>query len=277
MEPPLTIYIDEAGDPGAKDGIRYLADRHEWLCLSAFVIRTERDADLVAWVRDLRAVANATQSGALHYARITKGRRTAVCSELAAKKARAFVLASHKSNLREYINPRLGAMIASPKLYNWCLRLLLERVTAWAVAWMVKNDIEPCGLRVVLAERGGHDYDHLFAYIDKLKMQAESGTLLLKGKGLHPALLDRAEWSVRPMAPWAGLQLADVIASSFYQAANSASPSHDVAPAQTLAPIVAKGDDGRAADFGVTVWPLPHQAPIPDEAKAIFRFYGYGW
>jgi hypothetical protein len=57
--PELTIYVDEAGDPGAKDGLRFLGDRYEWLTFGAVAVRTSRDLEIVDWVKDLRQVANA--------------------------------------------------------------------------------------------------------------------------------------------------------------------------------------------------------------------------
>lgn len=273
MASALTIYIDEAGDPGVRDGLSYLGKRHEWLGIAAVAVRSSRNADLVEWVREMRQQANATQSGALHYHKITVERRAGVCSLLAGKPARAFILASHKSNVREYINPRLQKMIDGGKFYNWCIRLLLERVTAWAEAWQLKDLGRLEGLQVVFARRG-HDYDHFFSYVDLLRMQAENGTLFLKGPGLAPALLDRSEWSLSQPEQLAGLQLADTVASAFYQAANTASPAHDVAPAESLKTIMA-AKAGIAANNGVTVWPLPQQADFPDESKPIFRFYGY--
>jgi hypothetical protein len=181
-------------------------------------------------------------------------------------------MASHKTNMREYVNARIGKMIESGKFYNWCMRLLLERVTEWAASLQKRESgcLEP--LRIVFAERGGHDYEHFFKYIDLLAMQGKENTLYLKGKGLSPELLARDHWSVLPAEKWAGLQLADTVASAFYQAANTASPSWDLAPAEALAPIMA----GRA-NVGVTVFPLPSQGVIPQEARRIFRFYGYDW
>jgi hypothetical protein len=273
MEPALTIYIDEAGDPGVRDGLRYLGERHEWLCLGAVAVRSSRDADLVGWVKELRTEARSTQSGALHYNRITLERRPGVCSLLGTKPARAFVMASHKSNLREYINPRLQQMIDAGKMYNWCIRLLLERVTAWAETWQRQELKRLEGLRVIFARRG-HDWDHFFSYVETLRWQSENGKLFLKGPGLNPALLDQSHWSLSQPEQYAGLQLADTVASAFYQAANTASPSYNVVPAQNLKTIMAtKG--GAEANCGVTVWPLPHQAPFPEASKPVFRAYGY--
>ncbi|MGE0773688.1 MAG: hypothetical protein AB7G25_09105 [Sphingomonadaceae bacterium] len=111
MPTPLTVYIDEAGDPGVRDGLRYAADRHEWLCISAVVVRTRREAEAVDWVKEMRLAANSTQAGALHYHKVAIGRRLVVCEALASKPVKVFCLASHKSNLREYVNERIGKML----------------------------------------------------------------------------------------------------------------------------------------------------------------------
>jgi hypothetical protein len=275
MPPSLTINIDEAGDPGVKDGLRYLSDRHEWLCFGALAVRSSREAEIPDWVRDLREKARSRQSAVLHYAKVSLDRRAQVTALLAEKPCKAFVLASHKSNVREYINPRIGSMDANT-FYNWCLRLLLERVTAWAERWQLRHlgMVEP--LEVILEERGGTDYEHLFSYIDKIRMQAETRTLKLKGPGLNPTLLDRTHWRVERKSSWAGLQLADLVASAFYQAANAASPTFDQAPALALRPIIAR-KNGDAVNFGLTVFPLSHQATMPEQCRQIFEAYGYGF
>lgn len=273
---PLTVYIDEAGDPGVRDGLRYAVDRHEWLCISAVVVRTTLEAEAVEWVKEMRTAANSTQAGALHYHKIAIGRRLAVCETLASKPVKVFCLASHKSNLREYVNERIGKMLDAGIFYNWCLRLLLERVTAWAEEWLQQEVGGLHPLKVIFAERGGHDYAGFFSYVDTLRMQSENGTLFLKGKGLAPTMLDRSDWIVRRAETLAGLQLADTAASAFYQAANTASPSWALAPAQALKRVVAE-DKKSAANFGLTVWPLPHQAELPEASRQIFRHYGYSF
>lgn len=275
MCPTLTVYIDEAGDPGVRDGLAYRSSRHEWLCISAVVTRSNRDGEVVEWVKRLREKAASTQAASLHYHRIKADRRTSVCEELAKHPCRAFVLASHKSNLREYINPRIGAMIDGGTFYNWCLRLLLERVTSWAEAWQKENAVTREPLRIVFAQRG-HDWDHFFAYVDLLRMQKLAGTLYLKGPGLAVELLDREYWTVEQAALNAGLQLADTVASSFYQAANSVAPNFDIQPACALAPIL-PCRRGVAANYAVTLFPLAHQASLPEEARPIFEHYGYSF
>lgn len=275
MPPALTVFFDEAGDPGIRDGVRYAPQRHEWLCLSAVVVRTVNEPDTVAWIREMREVANARQSETLHYHRIAKARREGVCSTMGEKPLRVFCLASHKTNMREHINPRLGKMDSGHEFYNWCTRILFERLTDWCAAVQKREmgQLEP--LRLVLAERGGHDYQSMFDYVDKLKWQSSTNSLKIKGIGLDPPLLEREHWSVERAEARAGLQLADTAASAFYQAANTISPSWDIAPAKTLKPVVAKNTRGDQANYGLTVWPLRHQSPLPAASRPIFEFFGY--
>jgi hypothetical protein len=275
MSHQLTVFIDEAGDPGTRDGIAYYDTRHEWLCISAVVTRSARADDVIQWVKDLRAVANSRQAGALHYHRITNERRPGVCSELARKPVRAVTVASHKSNMREYVNPRLGAKVASDRFYNWAVRLLLERVTGWAEDWLIKEHGALTPMRIIFATRGGHDYEHMFKYIDKLRMQRETGTLFLKGKGLHPTLLNQEHWETKSTDEAAGLQLADCVASAFAQGVNVLSPVYWTEPAKALAPIMVTDRHGVVADTGLMLLPFRHHGKIPNESWPLFEFYGF--
>lgn len=275
MSPALTVYIDEAGDPGVRDGLHYTNQRHEWLCLSAAVVRAERDLEPVNWVRELREEARSRQRADLHFARIAPDRRTAVCELLATKPLRGFCVASHKTNMRQHFNQKLGRLDRADQFYNWCMRLLLERVTRWAERWHRSERTEARPLEIVFAHRGGHNYAHMFAYFETLRMQVQAGTLVLKGGGLAQPMLDQSFWRVEPAENVAGCQLADTIASAVYQAINAASPVWDMKPGQALKRIIAEDSRGACANLGMTVWPLPHQAPVPEDSKPFFEFYGY--
>ncbi len=273
--PLLTLFLDEAGDPGAHDGLSYLPGRYEWLCLGGYLIRTEREPETVEWVRELRYEVKATQAPALHYHRVNLRRREQLCRSLASRPARAFCVLSHKSNLREYHNPKLGRFSDPDKLYNWCIRLLLERVTEWCRPLQTSERGGPEPIRIVFSERGGHDYDHLFSYLDMLNMQYDAGRMKLAPRHWSSAMVRTDQFEIVRADAAAGLQLADVIASSFHQSANTAHPHWDIAPASALEPVVAKDEKGSAANMGVTVWPLRHQAPVPEGARPIFEKYGY--
>ncbi|EGE59348.1 UNVERIFIED_ORG: hypothetical protein GGI63_005943 [Rhizobium esperanzae] len=75
----------------------------------------------------------------------------------------------------------------------------------------------------------------------------------------------------------AGLQLADVIASSFYQAVDNL----DTGPcepkyAMALEPRLAFGPREERRDYSVILQPTPcWEADITEDQKKIFRYYGY--
>jgi len=271
----LTVYIDESGDPGVRDGLHYLEMRHEWMTLSACVIRTDRNLEPVEWVQSLQAAACSTQSTSLHYARVHRDKRVPLCQGVASLPIRAFCIATHKSNMRSHVNPVLGKMPKGDQFYNWCMRLLLERVTRWAEQWHLKEKIPLSPLKVIFANRGGHDYDKMFGYFDRLRGQIHGKGPTLSGMGLREPFLIRENWTVEPAEKVAGCQIADAIASAIYQGANASSPNWDMAPALALKKVLAKDRSGVIANMGVTVWPLTHQAEVPEPSRPLFNSFGY--
>jgi hypothetical protein len=123
-------FIDEAGDPGLNT-VRPIdaVGGTEWLCLGAIVIRAKYDADIAEWVRLLQSKARIRGEKDLHYRNLPEFRKRIVWSELARLPVCAFVLASNKKNMRQYRNQRAERVKSQKWFYNFCLRLLLERVT----------------------------------------------------------------------------------------------------------------------------------------------------
>jgi hypothetical protein len=272
----LTVFIDEGGDSGANDGIRFYPGRHEWFTLAAVVVRSSNEPKTVNWVASLRDIANSHQGHMLHYQRVALARRVPLCVALSELPVRGFVVASHKSNLREYENPKLGHMTPAV-LYNFCCRLLFERIMSWADGLIRREAGEREPIEFVFSRLGGHNYDKMFSYLEKCSMQRRTGGAKLPFKEWIPELLDHKKLIVEPAQGRAGLQLSDVVASAFYQAANTISPNFSIEPALALKPIIPASKLGTEADLGVTVWPLRHQAPLPIESRAIFEGYGYSF
>lgn len=270
----LTIFIDEGGDSGVRDGLRFHHSRHEWFSLGAYVVRTDTQ-DLTVEIRDeIMREAKVTQSPTLHYYKLKPDRRKQACTILGKKSARAFCLMSHKTNMRSYYNEVLGKFDAI-KFYNWCSRLLLERIMEFAELDAKERGVEIEPAHFVFSENKGHDYDGLKAYYRLLNYQAENDIFKLRPKRWIPGFVTEERISVQPHDSLAGLQLADVVASAFLQGANSHANNHDPAPASELQKIVAKDAKGVRANCGLTLWPLPSQAEIPECARPIFETFGY--
>lgn len=270
----LTIFIDEGGDSGVRDGLRFQHSRHEWFSVGAYVVRTNSTDGTVALRDRIMGEARVTQTGSLHYYKLKPDRRLQVCTLLGAHSARAFCLLSHKANLRNYYNEKLGKFDAQ-KLFNWCSRLLIERIMEFAAldAKLTGQAIGPATF--IFSENKGHDYDHMRSYFGTLEHQATQSQMILKPKRWVPNFLVPDRVLVKPHDDLAGLQLADVIASAFLQGANSNANNHDPAPAVALRRIMAKDGRGRIGNCGVTLWPLPTQGPIPETARPLFKAYGY--
>jgi hypothetical protein len=275
MNPKYIVYIDEAGDPGIKRNSNG-DPRYEWFTLGAAVVRVEDEPHIVEWIRDALSGAKGRQSPSLHYRNLTAGAKLSVCEGLGARPIRAFALASHKSNMRRHLNQRLSTEERASRFYNWCIRVLLERVTEWVEHHSIVDFGVKHPAQLVFSERGGHNYAKLFWYLfDKLGWQEESGMLFLPRPVIR-GVLKRSLSSVEPHEKRAGLQVADVVASAFFQAANSGLGSFDCAPAQHLRRIMARSPASKAkANFGVTLLPMPEQAQIPASDRGIFRFYGF--
>lgn len=94
---------------------------------------------------------------------------------------------------------------------------------------------------------------------------------VVKWAVLHPRLITSI-----PHEKSAGAQLADVVASSFFQATNtSGQGSWDCQLAQMLKPRIWERD-GVYENAGLSLHPTPYtKAQLSERQKQIFRFYGF--
>jgi hypothetical protein len=277
LKPYYIAFIDEAGDPGLNT-VRPIDTNggSEWLCLGACVIRAAHEADLTNWVHAIEASAGIRHTSNLHYRNLPAFRKRIVCAELAKLPIRAFVLTSNKKNMRQYRNARAERMKSQQWFYNFCLRLLLERVTHFCYEHARSDNARNRFLKIIYSERGGHSYGQTVAYHELLKNQAKAGALILTKRRIFWEVLD---WRLAEAASHkssAGAQLADVIASSFYQAIDTLPPTKwNNEFAKLLKPIVAK-DDGHYFNYGLALQPTPpSKAKLTDQQKELFEFYGY--
>lgn len=271
-------YVDEAGDPGLRKVRPIDADgSSEWLILSAVVMKAKREAELDDWLLETKKAIAVDIRGALHFRKLSPTRRLAVATRLAGYPVRAFAICSNKKNMRGWRNVRAEKIPSQEWFYNWCLRLLLERLTGFC-EFRRHIDLEGrgCKIKVEFSRRGGHRYSQTRAYTLYLRHQEKGDKVFLKKRQILTDLLstdlmeDHPHWS-RP-----GLQLADIVASAFYSATNTIGPGvWDIEPAKALTPIVAK-ENGSAVDFGVALQPTPPwKGNLTVDQRRIFEHFGY--
>ncbi len=267
------LYVDEAGDTGLQR-VQPIdpAGSSEWLVIGGVLVRAEREMETVRWVRAIREKIRIRQRPDLHFRLLSDDRKNAVCQEIASLPVRCFVLLSNKKNLRGYKNTRAEHARTSTQewYYNFCVRLLLERVTHYVKGRTQHDFGETRHVEVVFSDRGGMKYSQTKAYYDLLRAQARSGSTVLKKRTiqwevLHPHLVRSI-----PHRQNAGVQLADAVASSFYQAA-SAKGDH----AKQLAKVLPM-ENGKRRDYSVALMPTPPAAAeLTAAQKDIFRYFGY--
>ena len=277
MEYGYIAYIDEAGDPGLKKVRPIDADgSSEWLILSAVLMRRKWESEVVCWVDSIRDDLGIRQRRDLHYRDLSPTRKLAAVSRISELPLRAFVFCSNKKNMRGYQNLKAARVPSQEWFYNWCLRLLLERVTSFCGDRTLRDYGKVRKLKVEFSRRGGHRYSQTKAYSQYLRHQQQAGSVFLKKRVPLMDFLETDLMEDHPHKTRAGLQIADLVASAFYQAADVSGPGKwDLEPAKLLTRIMAK-ENGCVRNSGVTLWPSPAwKAELSPEQQLIFEHYGY--
>ena len=278
-------YIDEAGDLGLKR----LRPKHpkgasEWFVLAGVVVSRPNELNARRWLEQMLEATRGQQiegqRQSLHFRNLSDPHKTLVCEMLAALPVRCFIVASHKKSLLTWRpSPGLVQMDNRDWFYNFLTRYILERIT-WFVSHNSKKTFgAPQRLKVVFSERNGLNTGQIGVYLERLRNQTRYGTLFLNKGNLQWdafefSLLRRANHNVS-----AGLQLADIVASSFFRACDQHN-TLDCTPrfAKLLDPVMARQPDrksGLASGFGVKV--LPEYQPenwLPTQSQ-VFAHFGY--
>lgn len=271
-------YFDEAGDPGIKKVVPVdNSGGTEWFTLGCVVIKASRESEPIDFIKRARLRINSTQRPDIHYKNLKPWQRVTVCTEAAKENARFFCLSSNKISMRKYSNPKAAAVSLHPNnfFYNYCIRILLERVTAWVEARSLQDFGVPRKVKLVFSERGGHSYRHVETYTELLRIQQEKSRLFQDFRAPKFSVLDKDLIEVIRHNQNAGLQMADIVASAFYQAANARALNWSTEPAKALKPRMATGRSG-VANVGLTLLPWrTWTSPLTEDQKQIFRYYGH--
>ncbi|PDQ19480.1 hypothetical protein CN311_19205 [Mesorhizobium sanjuanii] len=278
-EPYFIAYFDEAGDPGIKTVAPIDPNgASEWFSVGCAVIRATNEPNMVGLIRDIKRSVFSTQSPDLHFRNLAEHKKKSVCDALAATNIRFFVVVSNKKNMRDYHNPQAEAVSLHPHnwFYNYCIRIALERISEWCAARSTLEEGGPMHVKLVFSRRGGHSYRHVETYTELLSIQATKGNVYQTARIPDFRVIDHRLIEVIDHNKSAGCQIADVVASAFFQAANAGSKRWNTSYAKALAPRVARDANRRCANFGVTLLPWRNwKLNLTVAQKEIFRFYDY--
>jgi hypothetical protein len=271
-------YIDEAGDDGLTR-VKPLDPNgaSEWMVLSAVLIRSDREASVLAWVKEIITKIEQHQIRHLHFRELRDAKRIAVVNHIAGLPVRIFTVASNKRNMRGYANhsAALAKINVTAWFYCWLSRVLIERVTDYCNRKSIRDHGEIKSIRFEFSARGGVRIDDVARYLKYLKNQDEIG--LLYNDFWVPAwpVIDFDEIYSHPAKARAGLQLADCTASAFFQALEMSNEGN-VKPdyAKLLIPRVARSKKERICDFGLKIWPGHARDLVQPQQQEILDFYG---
>lgn len=281
-----TLFIDEAGDdkvdrlkPDSPDG------NSEWLCLGGYLVRAEHEPDLGRRRDEILLSFGGQKGGVLHYRNLKPKNRLLAAQKLASHDypARGFVVCSYKKTMIGHHNERAASASGNPRdvLFNFVGRLLLERVTHYLVNSAPRHGIRDPVLRIVMASRKGHHFGQFKAYLAQLMYQAVAGTTFLNTREIKANVLRWNEIDRATASQVAGLQLADVLVSAFFQSIERASPHYGDKVARCLLPLMAEratrpGVPKSRANEGVTFYPAGKVAKLlTDEQGEFFAHFGY--
>src|SRR3546814_7440464 len=120
-----------------------------------------------------------------------------------------------------------------------CVRLLCERITECCASRTMADHGQILPIKIEFFRRGGHRYSQTRAYSLYLDHQRKAGSTFLEKRLVRTDMLSTDLMENHPHDSRSGLQLADVIASAFYQAAACLGPgSWDVEPGKALTRII---------------------------------------
>ncbi|MGE7153125.1 DUF3800 domain-containing protein [Methylorubrum rhodesianum] len=269
-------FIDEAGD----DGLRSVKPIDpnggtEWFILSAVVIRASRENEPRIWVRDVLQSIDSDKSKDLHFNRLSPDQKEKTCAIISDLPIRCFVVASNKKNMRHYLNRKAARVPSRNFFYCWMTRLLLERVTEYCGAVNEREDADGAKIKFVFSQSHRMSYSQFRAYLHWIKLQSIGGSLHLDKGDLDWSVVDIDLVEAHPHKTRAGLMLADVVASAFFQGVTlrddqTCRPEY----AKLLAPRVAK-KNGTASGFGLKAMPPRlHTAALTDAQAELFEYYG---
>ena len=266
------LYVDEAGDDGLKPFSSKAGQLSaEWFVVGGLLFRSEHDIEMVRSVRSLIQRLGLPPDRELHFVDLNDKKRLALCAEIASLMGRWFCVISHKENMRGFRN-QLAQRVSNKNnpLYNFLIRILLERVSEYCAAHNRKLDLEnsTTDLQVVLSERGGLSAPDVSSDLRLLWTQSKSGRTFLNKKKIDFSVFSPDNLSVRANSDLLGRQLADAIASAMLKALPSSGDRElrwDFL--RMLLPRTARSN-GRILNCGITVLPFEWRTKLPNEVGA---------
>jgi hypothetical protein len=247
MASSYMVYIDESGD----EGFNFSGPRNssEWFILSAAVLRRSAETELLHMWRQVRQDLGKPHGYTLHFRCLKHEQRVAVASRVAYGRLRAISVICHKPSLTdtEYLRTKSA-------LYFYLSRYLFERIS-----WLCRDaripDDGDGSAQIIFSNRSGMSYDSIQEYLQRLQAKSQAGGDIQ----IDWAVIKAEHLTAVPHRLRDGLQVADAIASSLWQAfeVNRYGFTEDRYARELMRITYRKNNrkDEKAIGYGIKVWP----------------------
>lgn len=244
MTSSYRAYIDESGD----EGFVFLPGElgsSRWLVVSALVLRTAKDHQVVEVARQVREKLGKPSKKPLHFRELKHEQRLPYARMIGQMSARTVSVLVHKPSIQA---PEVFQQQAY-SLYRYATRLLLERVS-WLCRDNHKTDEGDGRVELIFSNRSAMSYDALRIYLERLRDDPrEAAEVRVDWNVIDPKLVRAIHHD-----QLAGLQLADAVATSVYKAVN-ASQYGETEPRylELIAPTIYR-HEGNVNGYGLKFW-----------------------
>lgn len=254
----FVAYIDESGDEGFTFGVANRSS--EWFVLSAIVIRKKNDLSIVEACRSIRRTLGKPVGYTVHFRDLKHDQKVAVACEVSKIPMRTISIVCHKPSMTE-----TEYLLEKNKLYFYLSRFLFERVS-----WLCRdNRIAKEGdgtAEIVFSNRSSMPYDEFRKYVDLLHHRStERGDVEMDW-----GAIDSSRVCSYPHKLRAGLQIADIVASSVFSAfEQNRFGNTEPRYARELAKVAYRHKK-KLLGYGVKLWPA-------EKMKAVQSSTDYDW
>lgn len=142
---------------------------------------------------------------------------------------------------------------------------------------LLQKNIRNPKLKIVLAYRKGHNFNHLKQYIRQIAPQAENNSTYQNTRVICPEVLTNDAIDSKDPKKEPGLQLADIITSAVYFSIDTEKQKEFDEPiALPLWKIIAKGKHNeRRANEGLSLYPPNAISLLSEQQIEFFHRFGY--
>lgn len=268
MSIKFVAYVDESGDEGfGKLRNPTSVGQSNWLALGAAIVSSDHDHDLVSWRDAIMGSFPRKKARDLHFRNLNHSQRVFACNFLADRPVGICFVASNKVTLLE--DHRLTTLFKRKQhLYNYLVRLLLERATTACRIAARRKGSKDAELHVVFSRRGGTDYQTMREYLELMRDGRE---VIPPIRSIDWTVLDPSNISVENHSKRAGLQIADVLTSATC-AALEPDEFGNIEPRYALS-LCRRYLKARRLiqNVGLTIIPPPWKRPLSAEQKQFLR------